>query len=143
MGSGGGGPGVGAGVGSGTGVGITAAGLIALLPTVGDARTAGRVSGCRRLSAARTADVLDLTHGEVGRNRGRCLHCADAGLAVVRRPPSQRRVPLLNLAILVVVAAVVWPLLARLRRSTSERRRQRWQEEERAGGVPAYEPDEA
>ena len=51
--------------------------------------------------------------------------------------------PLLNLAILVVVAAVVWPLLARLRRSTSERRRQRWQEEERAGGVPAYEPDEA
>ena len=26
---------------------------------------------CRRLSAARTADVLDPTHGEVGRNRGR------------------------------------------------------------------------
>ena len=71
MGSGGGGPGVGGGVGSGTGVGITAAGLITRLPTVGDARTAGSVAGCRRLSAARTADVLDPTHGEVGRNRGR------------------------------------------------------------------------
>ncbi len=49
--------------------------------------------------------------------------------------------PLLNLAILVVVAAVVWPLLARLRRSTSEKRRQRWQEEERARDVPADEAD--
>jgi hypothetical protein len=49
--------------------------------------------------------------------------------------------PLLNLAILVVVAAVVWPLLARLRRSTSEKRRQRWQEEDRARGVPADEAD--
>ncbi len=67
MGSGGGGPGVGGGVGSGTGVGITAAGLITRLPTVGDARTAG--SGRRAVSAARTADVLDPTHGEVGRNR--------------------------------------------------------------------------
>jgi hypothetical protein len=49
--------------------------------------------------------------------------------------------PLLNLAILAVVAAVVWPLLARLRRSTSEKRRQRWQEEDRARDVPADEAD--
>jgi len=49
--------------------------------------------------------------------------------------------PLLNLAILAVVVAVVWPLLARLRRSTSQKRRQRWQEEDRARGVPADEAD--
>jgi hypothetical protein len=49
--------------------------------------------------------------------------------------------PLLNLAIVAVVAAVVWPLLARLRRSTSEKRRQRWQEEDRARDVPADETD--
>jgi hypothetical protein len=49
--------------------------------------------------------------------------------------------PLLNLAILAVVAAAVWPLLARLRRSTSEKRRQRWQEEDRARDVPADEAD--
>jgi len=48
---------------------------------------------------------------------------------------------LLSLAILVVVAAVVWPLLSRLRRSASARRRQRWQEEEQARGVPADEAD--
>ena len=40
-----------------------------------------------------------------------------------------------------VVAAVVWPLLARLRRSTSGKRRQRWQEEDRARDVPADEAD--
>jgi hypothetical protein len=80
IGSGGGGPGVGRGVGSGTGVGITAAGLITLLPTVGDARTPGRMPGCPRLSAARTADVLDPTHGEAERNRARGpVDAADRG----------------------------------------------------------------
>ena len=71
MGSGGGGPGVGGGVGSGTGVGITAAGLITRLPTVGDARTAGSGSGLSAAVGSSATDVLDPTHGEVGRNRGR------------------------------------------------------------------------
>ncbi len=39
-----------------------------------------------------------------------------------------------NLALLVVVALVAWPLYTRLRRSISQSRRERWAREERPWG---------
>jgi len=46
-----------------------------------------------------------------------------------------------NLAILVVVAVVVWPLYKRLRRSISRSRRERWAREEKGRAFLTEESD--
>jgi hypothetical protein len=46
-----------------------------------------------------------------------------------------------NLVILIVVAAIVYPLQKKLRETVSRRRKERWAEEERRAGLEGGEQD--